>query len=72
MKSKPIKSTKLKTATNQETKVHLEQEIKGLEIQANELQNRILKRQRELLDFNEDVGEVGSFDDCVIKDFPDD
>jgi hypothetical protein len=68
MKGKPIKSTKSKTATNPETIISIKQDIIDLKIQANELQNKILEKQRKLLDFKESdfLAESG------FKDFPDD
>ena len=67
MKSKPIKSTKTKTATNPETVISIEQDIIDLKIQANRLQNKILEKQRQLLDFKES----NPFAECEFKDFPD-
>ena len=67
MKSKPIKSTKTKTTTNPETVISIKQDIIDLKIQANELQNKILEKQRKLIDFNKS----GFFAECEFKDFPD-
>ena len=69
MKNKPIKSTKLKTATNPETVISIEQDIIKFQIQINKLKNKILESQRKLLTINK----KGSFfDGCEFKDFPDD
>ena len=72
MKSKPIKSTKSKSITKPKAIISIKQKIFDFEIQVNELQNKILEKQRELLELEGDVGsKKGFFNGCSCKDFPD-
>ena len=68
MKNKPIKSTKMKTATNPETVIALNQDIIKFQIQINKLKNKILESQCKILILNK---KDGVFDGCDPKDFPD-
>jgi hypothetical protein len=68
MESKPIKGSKLKTATNPETVISLEQDIIKFQIQINKLKNKILESQQKILILNK---KGGFFDECEFKDFPD-
>jgi len=67
MKNKQVKSPKTKVITKPETVISIKKGIIDLKIQANELQNKILEKQRKLIDFKEG----GLFADCDFKDFPD-
>jgi hypothetical protein len=74
MEKKLIKSPdpKSKPRIKPETKIQLEKENLGFEIQINKFKNRILENRRKILEITCADEDTGFFAGCDLKDFPDD
>lgn len=74
MKKETIKSSapNSKPGIKPDTKIQLEKQNLDLQIQTNELQNKILENRRKILEIEgANDKRTGLFDECDFPDFPD-